>query len=94
MPLKEGNYLTLYYRITPAAYSGAATPEILPLFDHILCNGAELALKEWLREPDRVINMWQLFEANLMSDIQRYNEFNAGQRRRTHLKIHKSYRVY
>lgn len=92
-PLTEGNVLTLFYRKVPAAYSGAATPEILPAFDYILVNGAELALKEWLREPTEIITLWDLFKAHLMPEIELYDDYIHSQRKRTYFKIHRSYRV-
>jgi hypothetical protein len=90
--LVEDNVLTLFYRKSPAAYSGAATPEITPLFDYILVNAAVLALKEWLREPAELTTMWGLFEQGLMADVQRYDSFINGRRKRSHLRIHRSYR--
>lgn len=91
-PLQEDNVLTLVYRKVPAAYSGAASPEILPMFDYILVNGAEIALKEWLREPAEISTLWSLFEAGLMRDVERYDSFLNSQRKRTQLRIHRSYR--
>lgn len=92
-PTLENNVLTLFYRIVPAAYSGAATPEILPMFDHILVDGAVIALKEWLREPETISTLWTLFENGLKSSVDRYDLFLKGQRKRDHLKIHRSYRI-
>lgn len=91
-PLTSGNVVTLFYRINPAAYSGAASPEILPRFDFILVNGAVVVLKEWLREPDAITDMWELFRAKLMDDVRLYDLEINGQRKRSHLKIHRSYR--
>ena len=91
-PLTQGNVLTLYYRKSPAAYSAAVTPEILPLFDYILVNAAVLALKEWLREPAELTTLWALFEQGLMTDVHRYDLFLNAQRKRSHLQIHRSYR--
>lgn len=91
-PLKEDNVLTLVYRKVPAAYSGSSSPEILAMFDFILVNGAVIALKEWLREPADITTLWTLFESGLMKDVQRYDLFLNGQRKRSHLKIHRSYR--
>lgn len=93
-PLAQNNVLTLFYRQVPAAYSGAATPEILPMFDYILVNAAELVLKEWLREPTEILDTWELYEAKLGKQVERYDRFLHGQRKRSHLKIHKSYRPY
>lgn len=91
-PLTQNNVLTLFYRKTPAAYSGAATPEILPMFDYILVNAAEIVLKEWLREPAELTDMWELFEAKLGSQIRQYDLHLQSQRHRTHYRIHRSYR--
>lgn len=92
-PLSEDNVLTLVYRVSPAAYSGAATPEILGLFDYILVNAAVIALKEFLREPAEITTLWSLFEAGLMKDVQRYDLFLNSQRKRSHFRIHRSYRT-
>lgn len=92
-PIAENNVLTLVYRTVPAAYSGAATPEILPMFDYILVNGAVIALKEWLREPAEITTLWGLFENGLLNDCKRYNEFLQSQYKRSTLKIHRSYRI-
>lgn len=92
-PSAEGNVLTLFFRKSPAAYSALVVPEILPLFDYILVNGAVIALKEWLREPEQITTLWSLFEEGLATDVQRYISFLNSQRKRTQLKIHRSYRV-
>ena len=91
-PISENNVVSLYYRKNPAAYSGAGTPEILVMFDHIIVNGAVLALKEWQREPSAIINLWDMFEKGLGEQTNRYISFLNGQRKRTNLKIHRSYR--
>lgn len=95
-PVKENNVLTLFYRIAPAAYSGAATPEIQPLYDYILVNGAVIALKEYLREPDKITNLWSLFDDEndgIIKDVRRYDLAINGARKRSHLKVHRSYRT-
>lgn len=94
-PLAEGNVLTLFYRKNPAAYSGASTPEILARYDYILVNGAVLALKEYLREPDAITTLWTLFEneaTGIIKDCRQYDRDINGARKRSHLKIHRSYR--
>jgi hypothetical protein len=91
-PLTEGNVLTLFFRKEPAAYGDAVTPEIHALFDYILVNGAVLALKEWLREPDGVVNMWQIFRDGLAQDIADYKSHLNGRRKRSNIRIHRSYR--
>ena len=93
-PLAQNNVLTLYYRKVPAVYGASTVPEIDTLFDHILVNGAVLALKEYLREPAEVSTMWGLFEAGLMRDIERYDNFLNGQRKRSRITLHRSYRIY
>lgn len=90
-PLTVGNVVTFFFRKAPAAYSGASTPEILGLFDYILVDGAELILKEWLREPDTLSTTSQILEA-LTPSIHEYDEKINGQRYRSGLKIHRSYR--
>lgn len=92
-PLTVSNVLTLFYRIQPAAYADGSTPEILPLFDYILVKAAVLAVKEFLREPAEVTDMWTMFEGALMEDVKRYDQHLQGQHRRTTLKIHRSYRI-
>ena len=92
-PVVVNNVITLFYRKTPAAYANQGVPEIHTLFEHILTTGAELALKEWLREPDAIISMWQLFDSNLMTQIEENDRQINGGRKRRQLKIHKSYRI-
>lgn len=92
--IATGNVATLFYRVSPAAYADGTTPEINPLFTSILVSAAEIALKEWLREPEQMTHLWALFEAALMPDIQRYDNFVTGGRKRSHVKIHRSYRPY
>lgn len=93
-PIAQNNVVTLFYRKNPAAYVAGNTPEILPRYDYILVNAAVLALKEWLREPETISTIWNLFEQALDADIQRYDlEINA-MRKRSHLQIHRSYRPF
>lgn len=92
-PLTEDNVLTLFYRKSPAAYSGGSSPEILPQFEHILVNGAVIALKEWLREPAEITTLWTLFENGLKKDVQTYDDYLNSRRKRKSLRIHRSYRV-
>jgi hypothetical protein len=91
-PIAEGNVVTLFYRKNPAAYVSGNTPEILARFDFILVNAAVLALKEWLREPATITTLWSLFQTALIADVQQYDLELNGQRKRSHLKIHRSYR--
>lgn len=93
-PLTQNNVLTLFFRKVPAPYSGNNTPEILAMFDWILVNAAVLALKEWLREPEAITSLWMLFDQYLKADVEKYSLFLKGQRKRTHLKIHRSYRPW
>ena len=91
--LTVDNVLTLFYKKTPAAYAANGVPEINILFDHILTTAAELVLKEWLREPDIIVSMWDLFSTHLLSSIEEYDrQLNSGRKRRQ-IKIHRSYRV-
>ena len=89
----EDNVLTLYYRKVPADYSPDSSPEITPLFDHILTSGAELALKEFLKEPAALTHLWQLFTDGLMPQIESYDSHINGSRKRRTFKIHRSYRI-
>lgn len=93
LPLAAGNVLTLFYRKQPAAYVSGNTPEIAVQFDHILVNGAVIALKEWLREPAEITTLWTLFENGLKKDIETYDSFLNSRRKRKNLRIHKSYRT-
>lgn len=91
--ITEGNVMTLYYRITPAPYgNGSGSPELLAMFDYILVKGAVLAVKEWLREPEQITTLWDLFESQMTRDVERYDLFLNSQRKRTFFKIHRSYR--
>lgn len=92
-PVKQGDILTLFYRTEPAAYNNSNTPEISSRFNYILVKAGELALKEFLREPDQISTMWDLFEAVLQKDIAKYNDALAGGRVRDSFKIHRSYRA-
>lgn len=92
-PLSASNVLTLYYRKSPAAYSTNVAPELLPLFDYILVNGAVVALKEFLREPADIVHYWELFEVHLRKDVDRYDLFLNSQRKRGSFRIHRSYRT-
>lgn len=92
-PIYKSAVLTFFYGISPAPYAdGTGIPEILPLFDHILVNGAVLAVKEFIREPEQILDMWALFDANLITQVQRYDLFVSARRKRSHLTIHRSYR--
>ena len=91
-PLSEGNVLTFFYRKEPAAFVAGNTPEINPQFDWILTKGAVLAIKEAQREPDRIMSMWDLFSAGLGDDLDRYDSFLNGRRKRDEIRIHKSHR--
>lgn len=92
-PLIEGNVLTLFFKKEPAAYADNGTPEILPLFNHILVEGAVLVLKEWLREPAEIMTMWNLFDNGLKSQREEYDRQINGARKRTSLRMHRSYRI-
>lgn len=92
-PLTEDNVLTLRYRKAPAAYVAGNTPEISAQFDFILVNGAELVLKEWLREPEAITTTWALLQDGLQQDIENYDIEINGQRKRKALKVHRTYRI-
>ena len=93
--LAEANILTLFYRKSPAAYGdGTGTPEILPKYDYLLVNGAKIAVEYFLREPAEMKTMWRLFEEHLIPDVQRYDLEINGQRKRSSIKLHRSYRVF
>lgn len=91
-PLTTGNVATLFYKKNPAAYSGAGTPEILPRYDYILVDACTAVLKDWLRDPEAVTTARDIFRAKIMPDIGLYDLENSAARKRSHLKIHKSYR--
>lgn len=92
-PLAEDNVITLFYRKAPAAYSGSASPEIYPAqYDYILVNAAVAALKEWLREPETITTFWNMFDRVLADDMKKLDTEFHGMRKRTVLKIHRSYR--
>jgi hypothetical protein len=89
----EGNVLTLFYRVVPIEYGdGTLPPEILPMFDYILVNGACVALKEFLREPKEITTLWTMFDGALKADCDRYDDYINSQRKRTQIKIHRTYR--
>lgn len=92
-PITQNNVLTFVFRKSPAVYAAATVPEIVPLFDFILVNGAVIALKEWLREPESITTLWTLFEQGLMKDVEKYDLHVNGQRKRSKLRIHRSYRL-
>lgn len=91
-PLAEDNYVTLRYHKVPTAYASNGTPEILPMFDFILVNATVLALKEWLREPDQMLTLWDLYQS-LMPSIDEYKRHITATRKRGNLRIHRAYRA-
>lgn len=88
--LVVGNVLTFYYMKEPAAYVDANTPEIPNEFQYILVNGATLALKEWVREPDNIMDPHSLF-SGLNEQIVQMDLFLHGRRKRSMIRIHPSY---
>lgn len=91
-PIKAGNVLTLYYRKSPAAYSDAGTPEMPSLFDSILVNGAVMYLKEYIREPEQIINPYKLFK-DLDEQIEELDHHLKSQRQRRPMKLSARYRI-
>lgn len=92
-PVSTGAVLQLYYAKPPASYSDAGTPELPARFDHILVTGAVLVLKEYLREPEQIIDYYTLFSA-LDNQIRELDIALNSLRKRNVIKIHPRYRVY
>lgn len=88
----DGQDVVFYYHKMPAAYASGGTPEIAPSFDSLLVNGTVLWLKEWLRDPEQIINPYELFQ-KLDPQIKEMDLRFASNRRRDHIRLSKSYRI-
>lgn len=91
LPLNEDNVLTLVYRKVPAAYVAGNSPEIGVLGEHMLVNAAVVALKEWLREPEQLSSLWTLMKGALEEDIKQYDTTINSSRKRSQIRLHRSY---
>lgn len=89
-PIAVDNVITFYYMKEPAAYGSGTTPEIPSEFQYILVNGATLILKEWIREPDQIIDPHTVL-ASLNPQIEQLDLFLHGRRKRSMIKLHPSY---
>ena len=92
-PVAEDNVLTFYYNIAPAAYADSGIPELpAASFDSILVSGAVLVLKEFIREPDVIVDPYTIL-GSLDKQISQLDSFLNSRRRRRVLNIHSSYRI-
>jgi len=92
-PISAGNVVDFYYRTSPAAYGdGSGTPEMPALFDSLLVNGAVMYLKEYIREPEQIINPYELFK-KLDPQIQELDIHLNSKRSRRQMKLARSYRI-
>lgn len=92
-PMSEGNVMTLFYNKPPAVYSDAGTPELEPMYEHVLVNGAVLILKEWIREPDVPLDPNTILQP-LISQIREIDIHRRSNRQRESLKPSNRYRIY
>lgn len=90
-PIAENNYLTLFYNTEPAAYTDNGYPEIPAQYSYILVNGAVLILKEYIREPEQIIDPRTLLRS-LDDQIRELDIHKRSNRRNTIL--HVSHRYY
>jgi len=88
----EDKVLTLHFRIPPADYTDAGTPEIPQRWDSILIHGAVMFVKEQVRMPEQIINPYDFFQG-LDEQITRMESQLRGTKSRPVMKIGKSYRV-
>lgn len=91
-PIGEDNVLTFLWNKRPAAYNDNNSPEIPPDFDYIISNGASLILKEWIREPDAIVDPMKILAA-LDPQIDEMKTALNSNRRRDVVKMHGSYRL-
>lgn len=86
----EDDVIVLYYDTEPAAYSDGGTPELNARFHNILVNGALLVGKEFLRDPDAILDMQALF-SGLDDQIKELSIHQDSQRKRRGFRISSRY---
>jgi len=87
-----GEVVTIWYRADPADYAAGTTPEIPSNWDHILVNGAVLYVEKVIKEEEKVINPYQLFNA-LDEQIREMERSLRGPRSRPQMTVSRSYGV-
>ena len=86
----EDDVIVLYYDTEPAAYSDGGTPEINPRFQNILINAALLVAKEFLRDPENILDMQAIFSA-LDDQIKELSIHQESKRKRRGFRISTRY---
>lgn len=89
-PVTAGNVLTLFYNKPQAAYNASATPELPPKYEQLLVNGAVLILKEWIREPDHLLDPTTILQP-LVPQIKELERHRRSNRRRNTLHLSRRY---
>jgi hypothetical protein len=89
---RTAQVLTLHYKLDPAPYDDLTTPEIPAEWDSILVNGATVLIKEMVRQPDQIINPFELF-GGLDRQIKDFEREERSRRGRPRITMHRSYEV-
>lgn len=91
-PVSEDDVVEFFYRKSPAAYTSGGTPEMPSLFDSILVNGAVMYIKEYIREPEAIINPYELF-SKLDPQIEELDRHLNSKRSKPHIRLSRRYRI-
>lgn len=89
-PIAEGDIINFFYMVEPAAYGTSTVPEVPAEFHYILVNGATMVAKEWIREPEEIIDPHTIFKG-LDKQIEKLDLYLHGRRKRSGMKVHHSY---
>lgn len=85
--------ILLIYRTIPAPFGdGSGSPEIPSLFEGILMSGAELVVKQYVRDPETVLDFYSLFKV-LDPHIQELDFHLNSKRNKFQIKLSRSYRI-
>lgn len=84
--------LTFHYKKDPAPYLDATTPELPTNWQSILVNAATMYIKEMVRQPEEIINPFELF-AGLDRQIKDFEREERSRRGRPRITMHRSYEV-
>lgn len=90
---QEDAVVTIHYKIPVAAYVGANTPEIPGDWDFILVSGAILGIKEFIRQPDAIIDPYNLF-VQLDPHLKKMEWQLRGRHTNPRMKIANSYKFW
>lgn len=91
-PLSVGDVLTFKYNKQPAAYADAGTPELPVEFDTILVSAASNVVKEYLKDPDQIANIYDLIASpSVIAQIEELDNKQNSNRKRRRLRMARSY---